>query len=67
LPNLRRLRLFGARVCVKRSGKRKAKLDRHDFTGIFLGYTATMANIVYLVGVRSSPLEEDTRYHGEGV
>ena len=40
--------MFGARVCVKRSGKRSAKLDRHDFTGIFLGYTATMSNIVYL-------------------
>ena len=42
------LKTFGSRVCVKRSGVRRAKLDRHDFTGIFLGYTATDRNIVYL-------------------
>jgi hypothetical protein len=33
---------------VKRSGDRRAKLDRNDFTGVFLGYTATDQNIVYL-------------------
>ena len=38
-PNLRQLRVFGSRVCVKRTGYRRAKLDRHDFTGIFIGYT----------------------------
>ncbi|KAL7538057.1 LOW QUALITY PROTEIN: hypothetical protein ACHAXR_008252 [Thalassiosira sp. AJA248-18] len=48
LPDLSRLKLFGARVCVKRSGKRRAKLDRHDFRGIFLGYTATDHNIRYI-------------------
>jgi len=42
------LKTFGSRVCVKGSGDRHAKLDRHDFTGIFLGYTATDQNIVYL-------------------
>ena len=47
-PNLQHLRMFGARVCVKRAGSRRAKLDHHDFRGIFLGYPATMANIVYL-------------------
>jgi hypothetical protein len=47
-PDLEFLRTFGSRVCVKRSGDRRAKLDRHDFTGIFLGYTATDQNIVYL-------------------
>ena len=47
-PNLRRLRVFGSRVCVKRTGYRRAKLDRHDFTGIFIGYTATDANIRYI-------------------
>ena len=35
-------------MCVKRSGTRKAKLDRNNYTGIFLGYTATDQNIVYL-------------------
>ena len=40
-PDLQHLKLFGSRVCVKRTGKRRAKLNRHDFTGIFLGFTAT--------------------------
>jgi hypothetical protein len=35
-------------VCVKRTGSHRFKLDRHDFTGIFLGYTATDQNIIYL-------------------
>ncbi len=47
-PDLSSLKLFGARVCVKRTGKRWGKLDRHDFTGVFLGYTATDQNITYL-------------------
>jgi hypothetical protein len=46
-PDLRTLRVFGSRVCVKRTGKRRSKLDRHDFTGIFVGYTATDENIRY--------------------
>jgi hypothetical protein len=40
--------MFGARVCVKQTGTRRSKLDRHDFTGIFIGYTATDQNILYL-------------------
>ncbi len=40
-PDLSTLKLFGARVCVKRTGKRRGKLDQHDFTGVFLDYTAT--------------------------
>jgi hypothetical protein len=47
-PNLKHLRVFGSRVCVKQSGSRHAKLDRHNFTGIFLGYTATDENIRYV-------------------
>jgi hypothetical protein len=47
-PDIAHLKLFGSRVCVKRSGIRRAKLDKHDFKGIFLGYTATDQNIVYL-------------------
>lgn len=35
-PDLSTLKVFGSRVCVKITGKRKAKLNRHDFTGIFL-------------------------------
>jgi hypothetical protein len=47
-PDLSYLRLFGAWVCVKQTGKRCSKLDHHDFTGIFLGYSATNQNIQYL-------------------
>ena len=37
-PDLSFLKLFGSRVCVKRTGEQCSKLDRHDFRGIFLGY-----------------------------
>ena len=47
-PNLSHLKAFGSRVCVKVSGTRRCKIDRHDFSGIFLGYTATDHNIIYL-------------------
>ena len=47
-PNIKRLRMFGARVCVKHSGKRQAKLDKHRFKGIFIGYSTTIANVRYL-------------------
>ncbi len=40
--------MFGSQVCVKQSEDRRSKLDRHDFTGIFLGYTASDHNICYL-------------------
>jgi hypothetical protein len=44
-PNLKRLRVFGSRVCVRQTGDRRAKLDYHHFDGIFIGYTATDHNI----------------------
>jgi len=47
-PDISCLKLFGSRVCVKRTGSRRCKLDRHDFKGVFLGYTATDQNIIYL-------------------
>ena len=47
-PDLAYLKLFGSRVCVKRTGDRRSKLDRHDFSGIFLGYASTDHNILYL-------------------
>jgi len=47
-PDLSHLKVFGSRVCVKRSGDRGGKLDRNDFSGIFLGFTATDHNIRYL-------------------
>jgi hypothetical protein len=47
-PDLQYLKTFGSWVCVERTGDRQAKLDRHDFSGIFLSYTATDQNIIYL-------------------
>jgi hypothetical protein len=47
-PDISSLKLFGSRVWVRRTGARRAKLDRHDFTGIFLGYSASDQNILYL-------------------
>jgi hypothetical protein len=47
-PNLKYLKLFGARVCVKQTGDQRSKLSKHDFTGLFLGYTSTDQNICYL-------------------
>jgi hypothetical protein len=40
--------MFGAWVCVKQMGTRRCKLDRHNFNGVFLGYTVTDQNILYL-------------------
>jgi hypothetical protein len=47
-PDLSCLRVFGSCVCVKRAGERRAKLDHNDFTGIFIGYTATDQNVKYI-------------------
>jgi hypothetical protein len=47
-PNLTSLKLFGSWVCVKHPGSWHAKRARHDFTGIFLGYSASNQNILYL-------------------
>jgi hypothetical protein len=47
-PNLLHFRIFGLRVCIKQSGKRRAKLDQHHFDGIFIGYMATNNNIFYI-------------------
>jgi hypothetical protein len=47
-PDLQYLKTFGSWVCIKRMGDCRAKLDHHDFSGIFLGYTSTDQNIIYL-------------------
>jgi hypothetical protein len=47
-PDLSHLKVFGSRVCIKRSGDRSGKFDRNDFTSIFPGFTATDHNICYL-------------------
>ena len=47
-PDLTNLRIFGSRVYVRKTGKRRYKLDNHTSTGIFLGFTATQKNIRYI-------------------
>jgi hypothetical protein len=47
-PDLSGLKTFGSWVCVKRTGHRRSKLDRHDFSGIFIGYTTSDHNIAYI-------------------
>jgi hypothetical protein len=47
-PDLSHLQMFGSRVCIQQTGTQRAKLDKHDFTSIFLGYTATNQNVVYI-------------------
>lgn len=49
-PYLSIIRDFGLHVCVKVTGKCKAKLNRHDLTGIFIGYTVKDDNIQYIDG-----------------
>ena len=47
-PNLSLLRVWGCKVLVKNPQVRNTKLDDNTSTGIFLRYTATNKNIVYL-------------------
>jgi hypothetical protein len=47
-PDLACLKLFGSQVCVKQTGDRRSKLNRHNFQGIFLRYGSTDQNILYL-------------------
>ena len=47
-PDLSDLCIFGSRIYSKRPGRRPYKLDRHLDTGIFLGYTATNRNVIYI-------------------
>jgi len=47
-PNLSNLKVWGCRVIVKQPIIKKAKLDDVSTQGIFLRYTATPKNIVYL-------------------
>jgi hypothetical protein len=47
-PDLTGLKMFGSWVCMKRTGHWPSKLVRHDFTGIFIGYSALDHNITYI-------------------
>jgi hypothetical protein len=46
-PNIARLRVFGCKVIVRRLGDRPNKVEYHVNEGYFLGYTATLDNILY--------------------
>ena len=46
-PNISRLRVFGCKVYVRRLGDRPNKTEHHVNEGFFLGYTATLDNILY--------------------
>ncbi len=47
-PDLSGLKTFGSWVCVKCTGRRRSKLDCHDFSRIFIGYTTSDQNIAYI-------------------
>jgi hypothetical protein len=47
-PDLRNLKTFGCRVWVCPPGRRSDRRSNHTIKGIFLGYTATMKQIIYL-------------------
>jgi hypothetical protein len=47
-PVLPSLKTFGSWVCVERTGHHHSKLDHHDFSRIFIGYTASDHNIAYI-------------------
>ena len=44
-PNLSHLRIFGARVHLKKTGRRKAKLDSNNSIGTFVSYGGTDKNV----------------------
>ena len=47
-PDLRKLRVFGSRIVARKPGKRSPKISKHSYNGIFLRYSKTINNIVYL-------------------
>ena len=46
-PNLQQLKIFGTPIITRKPGKRRVKMDRHCYHGIFLRFAKTMKNIVY--------------------
>ena len=47
-PDLAHLRVFGSLVTERRPNQPAAKLDRHTYHGVFLGYTGNGSNIRYI-------------------
>ena len=51
VPNLSRLRVFGSKVYARKPGGKRKKLKDNYNEGVFVGYTATMSNIIYIDAV----------------
>jgi dUTP pyrophosphatase len=47
-PDLSNLKIFGSKIYARKPGCRKFKLDNNTANGIFLGYTATDKNVIYI-------------------
>ena len=47
-PDLSHLRVFGSLLTTRIPGDRPAKLDRHTYDGIFLGYEGSTKNVMYI-------------------
>ena len=47
-PNLQHLKLFGARITVRRTGKRVGKISQYDYYSTFLCYAKIMRKFVYI-------------------
>jgi hypothetical protein len=47
-PNFSHLRVFGSLLSLRQNGHRPAKLDKHTYDGIFLGYPSTTTNAWYI-------------------
>jgi hypothetical protein len=47
-PDLSHLRVFGSLITARIPGARPAKLDRHTYDGIFLGYSGSDKNVLYI-------------------
>jgi hypothetical protein len=48
VPDLGNLRIFGSKIYARKPRQRCFKLDDNTAQGLFLGYTATDKNIIYI-------------------
>jgi hypothetical protein len=62
MPNLSRLRVFGCKVYAKQRGDRSTTIAEHFREGIFVGYTATMDNIIYIGKKLQEKVEPNMSY-----
>jgi hypothetical protein len=60
-PRLSHLHAFGSLVTARRLGHRPAKLDRHMYHGIFIGYEGSNKNISY-IDIHSGCVKNGNRF-----